>query len=134
MEQKYYSKRMNGFYVKSIHGDNMPEDCVKITEEQHQDLLKNGNSLEVIIENDTMSLKEKVLSKDDLLQRCKLKLQNEFEKLEKAKIHNETYDYETESYEIRKKELQDEFIAKRKLFNSLGEKTIDELKVLLKEV
>jgi hypothetical protein len=35
----FYSKSTNGFYVAEIHGKNMPEDVVEITEEQHTALL-----------------------------------------------------------------------------------------------
>lgn len=39
----FYSKSTGGFYDRSIHGDNIPDDAVKITAEQHQCLI-NGQS------------------------------------------------------------------------------------------
>lgn len=36
----FYSKSTGGFYSTEIHGTNMPDDIVEITNEQHQDLLE----------------------------------------------------------------------------------------------
>jgi hypothetical protein len=36
----YYSPHENGFYLKEIHGDNIPSDKIEITEEYHEQLLK----------------------------------------------------------------------------------------------
>lgn len=44
----YYSKSTNGFYVKEIHGKNIPSDAVEITDEQHAQLLQgqvNGKKI-----------------------------------------------------------------------------------------
>lgn len=35
----YFSKSTNGFYLKEVHGDNIPADAVEITHEQHSELL-----------------------------------------------------------------------------------------------
>lgn len=35
----YFSKSTNGFYLKEVHGDNIPADAVEITYEQHAELL-----------------------------------------------------------------------------------------------
>ena len=39
----YYSRKTNGFYTLEIHGDNMPDDCVRITDDEWAALL-NGQS------------------------------------------------------------------------------------------
>lgn len=36
----FYSKSTGGFYTAEIHGDNMPDDVVKITVEEHVALLE----------------------------------------------------------------------------------------------
>lgn len=36
----FYSKNTGGFYTLDIHGSNMPEDVVEITEQEHQALLQ----------------------------------------------------------------------------------------------
>ena len=36
----FYSKTTGGFYVREIHGDNIPADAVEITTEQHAALLQ----------------------------------------------------------------------------------------------
>lgn len=48
----YYSKSTNGFYTREIHGDNMPEDTVEITAEQHSNLIE-GQSNGKVITSDT---------------------------------------------------------------------------------
>lgn len=39
----YYSKTTKGFYHKEIHGNNIPQDRIEITEQYHTELL-NGQS------------------------------------------------------------------------------------------
>lgn len=39
----FYSKTTGGFYDRAIHGDNIPDDAVEITSEEHQTLI-NGQS------------------------------------------------------------------------------------------
>lgn len=42
----YYSKKTGGFYLEDIHGDNMPEDVVEVSDEYHAELMdgqRNGN-------------------------------------------------------------------------------------------
>jgi len=36
----FFSKKTNGFYSEEIHGNNMPDDVVEITAEQHIELLE----------------------------------------------------------------------------------------------
>lgn len=36
----FYSKTTGGFYDRSIHGDNIPDDAVEITAEQHRELIE----------------------------------------------------------------------------------------------
>lgn len=47
----FYSKSTGGFYIRDIHGDNIPEDSVEITAEQHAALL-DGQSQGKIISAD----------------------------------------------------------------------------------
>jgi hypothetical protein len=64
----FYSKSANSFYVKEIHGNKMPIDCVEISKEKHEELLA-GQSLGKIIkadENGNPVLREPdPLSKED---------------------------------------------------------------------
>lgn len=46
-----YSKSTGGFYAREIHGDNIPEDSVEITAEQHASML-DGQSQGKIISAD----------------------------------------------------------------------------------
>ena len=48
----FYSKSTSGFYSSEIHGDNKPEDCVEITEEQHAELLEAQSQGMTITAND----------------------------------------------------------------------------------
>lgn len=36
----YYSKSTRGFYLREIHGDNIPTDVVEVTPEQHKELME----------------------------------------------------------------------------------------------
>jgi hypothetical protein len=36
----FYSKSTNGFYIREIHGDNIPADAVEITEAEHAALIE----------------------------------------------------------------------------------------------
>lgn len=41
----YYSPSTKGFYREEIHGlDNIPEDCIEVTDEQHEQLFAEVNS------------------------------------------------------------------------------------------
>ncbi|AMO55625.1 hypothetical protein EZMO1_1454 [Endozoicomonas montiporae CL-33] len=40
----YYSKQTGGFYTSVLHGNNMPDDVVKITHEEYQSLLEGQSS------------------------------------------------------------------------------------------
>ena len=44
----FYSKLAGGFYSREIHGENMPEDVVEITAEQHAALLAGQAAGKVI--------------------------------------------------------------------------------------
>lgn len=44
----YYSKSTGGFYLPEIHGDNIPDDAVEITSEEHAALLAGQSSGKVI--------------------------------------------------------------------------------------
>jgi hypothetical protein len=45
----YYSKQTNGFYDRSIHGDNIPHDAVEITAEEHCALLVGQSAGQLIV-------------------------------------------------------------------------------------
>ncbi len=34
----YYSKTTNGFYCKEVHGENIPQDAIEVTEEQWENI------------------------------------------------------------------------------------------------
>lgn len=40
----FFSKKTNGFYALEIHGENMPDDVVEITNEQHIELLEKQSA------------------------------------------------------------------------------------------
>ena len=44
----FYSKTTGGFYVREIHGDNIPADAVEITAEQHAALLQGQSGGKLI--------------------------------------------------------------------------------------
>lgn len=48
----FYSASTGGFYLPEVHGDNMPEDAVAITSEQHQALLEGQSQGKIIAAND----------------------------------------------------------------------------------
>lgn len=44
----YFSKQTNGFYDSEFHGNNIPNDCVEITPQEHRALLEaqtNGKKI-----------------------------------------------------------------------------------------
>lgn len=44
----YWSNSQRGFFVKQIHGDKLPGDCVEITYAEHQEYLnKQSNGFEI---------------------------------------------------------------------------------------
>ena len=43
-----YSKLTNGFYTREIHGDDVPDDAVEITAEQHAALLTGQSAGQLI--------------------------------------------------------------------------------------
>ena len=44
----FYSKLTNGFYITEIHGNNMPDDVVSITVEEHQALMDGQSNRQEI--------------------------------------------------------------------------------------
>ena len=44
----YYSKSTGGFYDREIHGDNIPEDAVEITNQEHAALLDGQSNGKII--------------------------------------------------------------------------------------
>ncbi len=44
----YYSPHTNGFYHSEIHGDNIPENSISISEKDYRNLLEKNASGEVI--------------------------------------------------------------------------------------
>lgn len=49
----FYSKSTGGFYSHEIHGDNMPDDAVEITEAYHAELLEGQSQGMRIVADDT---------------------------------------------------------------------------------
>lgn len=45
---KYYSPSTGGFFATEIHGNNIPQDAIEITDEYHQELLDLQSSGNVI--------------------------------------------------------------------------------------
>jgi hypothetical protein len=65
--QYYFSVKTNGFYVDQVHGKNMPEDVIKIDEQQWQEYLQaldNGKQL-VLNKCKKLTLVDKPLPKLD---------------------------------------------------------------------
>lgn len=48
MTPYYYSASTRGFYTRDIHGDNIPEDAIEITTEQHAALLEGQSQGKII--------------------------------------------------------------------------------------
>lgn len=49
----HYSPSTNGFYIREIHGDNIPADAVEITVEEHQTLLEGqSNGKRIVADED----------------------------------------------------------------------------------
>lgn len=53
MKTYYYSPLTKGFYLKDIHGDNIPPDSVEITEEEHKNLLEQQSNGKEIVSSET---------------------------------------------------------------------------------
>lgn len=49
----FFSASTGGFYTTEIHGDNMPEDVVEITAEEHAALLSGQSSGEIILADES---------------------------------------------------------------------------------
>jgi hypothetical protein len=67
----YYSDSSKGFYHKEIHGNNIPEDCVEISKEEYNDLLKeiyqNNKQIEVVGGKISVIEKNKSVNKEELI-------------------------------------------------------------------
>jgi hypothetical protein len=48
----YFSASTKGFYLKDIHGDNMPEDVVEVSEEEYSALMEGHSSTSSEIHSD----------------------------------------------------------------------------------
>ena len=48
----FYSKTTNGFYTREIHGDNLPDDSVEITQDYYEELLSGQCKGQCIVAND----------------------------------------------------------------------------------
>lgn len=44
----FYAKSTSGFYIREIHGDNIPDDAVEITQQKHTALLQGQSEGKVI--------------------------------------------------------------------------------------
>lgn len=49
---RYFSKARNGFFTSDVHGDNIPEDAVKVTEQEWQELVDGQSSGKIIAVGD----------------------------------------------------------------------------------
>lgn len=133
MEKYYYSNETKGFYTSSIHGKNKPSDCIELSYENYLKLLNKPLNTYIDVANNKLSIKEVVLSKDDLLKIVKDKIVFKSDILSKKLLHNESYSYDA-SYSTYKEEIISSLKLTREQLKDLELKNIDELKVLMKEV
>lgn len=49
----FYSPSSRGFYLREIHGDNIPEDCLEISIEEHAALLAGQSEGKEIVPDET---------------------------------------------------------------------------------
>lgn len=65
---KYYSPSTRGFYDPAIHGTNMPEDVVALTDQQHAELLEEQSAGKEIHPNEEgfPRAQEKVFTDEEL--------------------------------------------------------------------
>ena len=45
----FYSKLSKGFYHKDIHGKNIPEDAIEITDKKYQSLMEKQSKGHIIV-------------------------------------------------------------------------------------
>lgn len=67
---KYYSPSTGGFFTKEIHGNDIPNDAIEITDEYHQkllDLQSSGNEIQFI--NNTVVAAPRTFTQAELNQR-----------------------------------------------------------------
>lgn len=65
---KYYSKSTRGFYCPEIHGENIPEDAIEISDEEHNALLEGQSSgLEISFEGQKPTLIEHMVTEQEQL-------------------------------------------------------------------
>jgi hypothetical protein len=106
-----YSKSTNGFYIKEIHGENIPSDSIEIDDDLYQELI-DGQSNGKIISTDKKGypiLCDAIISDDFLLIKCK----KEAKKLLELTDYSQTIDV----YESI--ENKDDFIKFRKIVRNL---------------
>lgn len=63
----YYSPSTKGFYREEIHGlNNIPEDCIEVTDEQHEQLFAevNSNGGEICFADGELSVAQRVAIAD----------------------------------------------------------------------
>lgn len=71
---KHYSPSTKGFYDKHIHGDNIPSDCIIISDEEHQYLLDNQSDTHCIgVKDDKVTLLERVKTQEEIDNEYKVK-------------------------------------------------------------
>lgn len=58
---KYYSPSTKGFYDKQIHGDNIPNDVIEISDQYHSELLEKQSEGYNIIFDGNNVITEKVI-------------------------------------------------------------------------
>jgi hypothetical protein len=51
-DKRYYSNSTKGFYVTSIHGKNIPEDAIEISEKDHIALLEGQSKGQEIVSSE----------------------------------------------------------------------------------
>lgn len=72
MTKHFYSKETNGFYTDTIHGGNMPSDCVLITDDEYNSVkgqtLKSGANGKPVITKIELTEEELIKQKINALE------------------------------------------------------------------
>jgi hypothetical protein len=70
---KHYSPSTKGFYTEEIHGDNIPSDCIAISDEEHQHLIENESDTDCIgVKDGKVVLIERVKTQEEIDNRYKI--------------------------------------------------------------